>query len=282
MPDPSFIIPLFLQSALLPFCLTLALLFALRLNAVAVIALAAGFIASYFAVLHAQWSLVPHQALDWMPAIAVLGALGALATENIKNAAARVIARLALSLAAAAVIAWPGLAGLGLQKTLLSVLLGAGLVCAAWTYLARAGQSRPTPPLLLMVVAGGAGMALMLDSSQAIGQLNGALASVLAACMVFQFLPRTRMVFSAAATGLAVLVLGALLLNAYLYAGFSLAYVALLAGGLLADPLVHAINRLRRRHDGAGSWTMATMLAAIPVLITIGLAIKTAQEAGGY
>ncbi len=282
MPDPSFIIPLFLQSAVLPFGVTLVLLLALRRHASAsAIALAAGFVASYFAVFHQQWSLVPHQALDWMPTIAVLGSDGAIAAENLRHATARVMARLTLSLAAAAVIAWLALAGLGLQKTVLSLVLTAALVSAAWAALARAGQSRPTPSLLLTVVAGGAGVALMLDSSQAIGQLSGALASAMAACVAFN-VPRLRHQFSAAATGVAVLLLGVLLLNATLYAGFPLTYVALLAGGLLADPLVHALNRWRGRDGGAGSWIAAAALAAIPVLTVIGLAVKAAQDMGGY
>lgn len=282
MPNPSFFIPLFLQSAVLPFGVTLALLFALRKQAAApALALCAGFIAAYFAILHGQWSALPQQALDWLPATAVLGTLGAMAIEQNRNAAVRVIARFVLSLLATTATGWFGLQGLGAQKVALAAGLTAAAVCLIWTYLARAAQSRPTPLLLLMVVAGGAGLVLLLDSSQAIGQLCGVLASCLAAGLVFN-LPRMRAMFSGAAVGIAVLLLGVLLMNAYLYAGFSLAYVALLIAGLLADPLVHAVNRWRRRCGGAGSWATATALAAIPVLCTIGLAIQAAQEAGGY
>jgi len=132
-----------------------------------------------------------------------------------------------------------------------------------------------------MVVAVGTALALMLDSSQAIGQLSGSLASALVACVVFN-LPRLRTAFSSAAIGVAVLVLGALLANAYLYAGFSLVYVALLVAGLLADPLVATVNRLRQRSNGVGAWLTAGVLCALPVLVTIGLVVKAAQEAGGY
>ncbi|WP_136419175.1 hypothetical protein [Herbaspirillum sp. ST 5-3] len=282
MPNPSFVIPLFLQSAVLPFGVTLALLFALRrYAAVSVIALCAGFIAAYFAILHAQWSAVPHQSLDWVPAIALLGTLGAVAIERSRHAGIRVMARFALSLLAAAAVGWFGLEGLGLAKVALAAVLSAALVCAAWTYLGDAAQYRPAPSLSMMVVAGGAGLVLLLDSSQAIGQLSGALASCLAAGLAFN-VRRVRATFSDAAAGVAVLLLGVLLMNAYLYAGFSLAYVALLVAGLLADPLVHAFNRWRARCGGAGSWFTATVLAAIPVLCTIGLAIKAAQDAGGY
>lgn len=285
MPDPSFVLPLILQSAVLPFGLALAVLAVLRAtrwrDAAPAIALAAGFIASYFAVLHAQWSFAPKEALDWMPWIAVLGTAGAAATEVARHGGLRLLARLALSIATAGVIVWPALAGIGLQKAAITVLVAGVLICAAWTHLARAAECRPTPPYLLAIVTGGTALALMLDSSQSIGQLSGALASALAACIAFN-LPRLRITFSGTATGIAVLLLGALLASAYLYAGFSLAYVALLAGGLLADPVVELVNRLRQRGGGAGSWVTAVVLAAIPVLTTIGLAIKTAQEAGGY
>lgn len=285
MPDPSFVFPLILQSALVPFGLALAVLLALRptrLSAAApAIALAIGFVASYFASLHAQWSLVPHQALDWLPWIALFGALGALAVDAARHTGVRLLARLALSLLAAAVVVLPALAGIGPQKAALTIIVAGGLICAAWTYLARAAGTRPTPPLLLAVIAGGAGLALMLDSSQAIGQLSGALASALIACIAFN-LPRVRSAFSGAAAGVAVLLLGTLLVSAYLYAEFSLVYVALLVGGLLADPIVEGVNRLRKRSSGIGSWLTAAVLTAIPVLATIGLAVKAMQAAGGY
>lgn len=285
MPNLSFILPLILQSALIPFGVALALLAAsraLRLGALAsALAVVAGFMASYFAVLHAQWSLVAKTALDWLPWIVVFGAAGAVASERIGNAGLRVAARLAISLAAGALVVWPALAGLGLPKAALSAAVSGVLICAAWSYMARVVERRPTPPLLLAVVAGGAALALMLDSSQSIGQLSGALAATLGACVLFN-LPRVRVAFSPAAAGMAVLVLGTLLANAQLYAGFSLGYVALLVGGLLADPLVEAVNRLRKRVGGAGSWATAAVLAAIPVAVTVGLAVKAAQDAGGY
>jgi hypothetical protein len=186
-----------------------------------------------------------------------------------------------LSAAIGTVVAWPALASLGMQKAILLTAATGVVLTVIWSVMARTADSRPTPPLLLAVVAGGAGMALMLDSSQSIGQLNGALASALAACVVFN-LPRVRTAFSPAAAGVAVLLLGALLANAYIYAGFPLGYIALLAGGLIADQVVEGLNRLRRRSGGAGSWAAATALAAIPVVVTIGLAVKAAADSGGY
>ncbi|HWP11545.1 MAG TPA: hypothetical protein VNN06_06965 [Ramlibacter sp.] len=285
MLDASFALPLLWQSALVPFGAAVAGLAAcraVRLKEVApAAAIAAGFVAACFAVLYAQWSLVPKVALDWLPWIALAGAGAAVAVENVRGAAVRLAARFVISLAAGALVVGPALASFGARKAALSVAVFAVLVWAVWSYMARAADHRPTPPVLLALVAGGAGLALMLDSSQSLGQLSGALASVLAACLAFN-LPRLRTAFTPAAAGVAVLLLGTLLANAHLYAGFSLGYVALLLGGLLADPVVAGVNRLRRLDGKAGSWATAAALTAIPVAVTIGLAVKAAQDAGGY
>lgn len=284
MPDPSLILPLILQSAVIPFGIALAILFALRhplSSTTPAIALASGFVAAYFAIFHAQWSFVPNTALDWMPYIAVFGVIGAVAAETAPQAAMRVFARLVISLVAVTLVVGPALASLGMAKAVAVTGTAGVLISAAWALLAQAGANRPTPAPLLMVVTGGTALVLMLDASAALGQSAGALASVLAACVLFN-LPRVRVAFSGSASGIAVLLLGTLLVNAYLYAGLSPVYVALLAGGLLADPLVEGVNRLRRRSGGAGSWITATALTAIPVLTTIGLAVRTMQESGGY
>lgn len=277
MPDPLFVIPLFLQSALLPFAVTLALLIGLRKPAPA---LAAGFLASYFAVFHAQWSPVPHQTLDWLPWIALFGTAGAMAAEQARPGL-RTVLRLVLAAATALVVVVPALASLGSLKAALVILAGAALILVVWVYLAHAAKSRPTPAPLMMIVAGGAALAMMLDASQAIGQLSGALAAALAACVALR-VSRLRLAFDGAATGVTVLLLGALLINAYLYAGFSIGYIALLAGGLLADPLVATVNRLRNGKGGTGAWIGSAVLATLPVVAALVLVFKAAQESGGY
>lgn len=284
MPDPSFFLPLILQSALIPFGVALAVLAAARAlragPAAFALAVAAGFLAAYFAILHGQWSPLPKAALDWLPWIA-LAALASAPVECIANAAGRLATRLALAVAVGAVVVWPALAGLGLPKAMLLAGTAGVLMCAVWTYMARSADSRRTPPWLLALVAGGAALALMLDSSQSIGQLSGALASALAAGVAFN-LPRVRMAFSPAAAGTAVLILGALLANAVVYAGFPPGYVALLAGALAVDPLVRTLNRLRNGREGAATWALTTVLTALPVGATVFLAVKAASDAGGY
>ncbi|MGH8808040.1 MAG: hypothetical protein ACREX0_09200, partial [Noviherbaspirillum sp.] len=190
MPDPSFVIPLLWQSAVLPFGVALALLFALRRTSgpLAAFALAAGFVASYFAVFHAQWSPLPKTALDWLLWLALAGTAGAVLAERLPRAAARMIVRLLLSLASAALVVWPALPSLGLQAAGMLAISAGVLICVAWSGLAwtAQSQSRPTPAPLLMVIAGGAGLVLMLDASAALGQLSGALAAALAASALFQ------------------------------------------------------------------------------------------------
>lgn len=266
-------------SALVPFAVALGLLaaaWALRLRSeVTAVALAAGFLAAYFAALHAQWSPLPEMALDWIPWIALAALPGALAVESLQGAGMRIALRLVLGLAAAALIVWPALGTFGTQKTVITILATGATIATVWSVvapLARGGASRP---LLLAVVAGGAGIALLLDSSQSVGRLAGACAAALAACAVVN-LPRARLAFSPAAAGFIVMLLGALLANAYVYAGFPLSYVALIAGALLVDPALVTIHRLRKAGEGR-SWIPGAALTAIPVMATVMLAVKAAR-----
>src|SRR4051812_41609699 len=111
MPDPSFIIPLFLQSALLPFAASLAALAVLgkpRLASVAqAAAIAFGLLASYCAVYHSQWAFPPRQALDLLPAVALLAVAGAAIAERARHAAQRMALRFAAALCVAAAAVWP-------------------------------------------------------------------------------------------------------------------------------------------------------------------------------
>jgi hypothetical protein len=191
------------------------------------------------------------------------------------------VLRLVLGLAVAAIVAWGALASLGMAKAAVAVAIAGVLIAAVWTGFGKAAEGGARHPMLLAVVAGGTGLSLMLDSSQQIGQLSGALAAALGACMLVN-LPRTRVAFPPAASGLAVVLLGALILNAHLYAGFSLGYVALLVVALLADSLLAAGVRLRGRDLHPGSWIPAAVLTVIPVVATIAMVLKTAQEHGGY
>lgn len=291
MPDPSFILPLFLQSALLPFAVAGAVLSASPTLArrsrgmqapswTAAMAVTLGFLACYIAVLHAQWSLQPRQALDWLPWTLLCAGVAALLTERLSRRGSRLLARAAISLAAAALTAWPALPGAGPKVAAAAIAVTALLVFAAWSGLARPALGRSASALPLMIAAGAAALALMLDSSQLIGQLAGALAATLAAGIAVGLL-KPQAAFSGAATGIAVLLLGVLLLHAHLYAGFPLAYIALLASGLLAACAVEAAAARQERHP-ARAWMVSSALCAVPALVMIGLAVKAAQDSGGY
>jgi hypothetical protein len=285
LPESSLVLSILRDSTLVPFAASLAVLAAgrvLRLQSAATaVAVAAGFLASYFTALHAQWSPVPQVALDWTPWIALAALAGAIATEELQGVGTRFALRLALALAAAALIVWPALGSFGTQKSAIAIVVTGLLIAVVWSVVAPVAHGGASRPLLLAVIAGGAGIALLLDSSQSVGRLSGAQAAALGACTVFN-LPRVRMSFSPAAAGVTVMVFGTLLANAYLYAGFPLGYIALIVAALLADPVLAAIHRLRRKTGDGPSWIPGAVLTAIPVMVTVGQAVKAAQNSGVF
>jgi hypothetical protein len=281
MDESSIVLQLLWQSVLVPAIVALVLLAAcraLRLNAV--VAVAAAFVASYFATLHGQWSLVPHVTLDWLPWIAVGAAAAALGVER-SSGGARIALRLLVGVATSGILVWNAVASFGVLTATLAALIAGVLIAAVWSAFGTATDGGARNPLLLSVVAGGTGLSLMLDSSQQIGQLSGALAVTLGVCMLVN-VPRTRVPFPPAASGAAVVLLGALILTAYLYAGFSIGYVILLLVALLADSLLAVGVRLRGGDLHPGSWIPATALTVIPVAVTVAMVLKAAQEHGGY
>jgi hypothetical protein len=281
VPDPSFIIPLFLQSALLPFTTALIISASLRERPIATaIAAAGGFLAAYIAVFHAQWSFPPKQALDWLPWM-LLAALGLAAAADRMPGLPRQFILLAASIGAAWSVAWPAIASGAVSNATLPIIVAGMGIYAAWSYLARAAERRATPGILLAVVAGGAALTMMLDVSALLGQLAGGLASALLACFVIGILGKGGR-FSSMAAGTASLLLGMLLFHAYLYAGFPAPYIALLACGILADGASAILDRIRKSNAGFGSVVTAALLALMPIAIAVGLAFKTAQESGGY
>lgn len=266
MPDPSFVLPLLLQSVLIPAAICAALLLAARSRSgwPAPVAIAGGFLASLAATYHAQWSFPPHQALDWMPLV-LLGALCPVVVERHSGAAGRLL----VSVLTAAIVALPALGSAGLARTLATIAVMALLMSVAWTALA-ASSRRAAVPLALTVAAGGAGLVLMMDASQLLGQLCGGLGMAIGVCGLL------RRPFGPAAAATAVLLLGALLGYGTIYAGFGLLPVTLLVAALLADPLLGA---LRRRPAAA---LPGALLTVLPVLVAVGLAVKAMQDAGGY
>ncbi|MBL0421659.1 hypothetical protein JI739_14980 [Ramlibacter sp. AW1] len=283
MPDFTFLWPLIWQSALLPFGVAAAVMLALRAWGApayaAAVALAAGLLVAYFAALQGPWAAWPRTAADALPWIAAAAALLTVPVERLRRPTLRRTARLALGLLAAALLVVPAVASFGVAKALGAVVAVALAVAVLWGLVARASPGPRIQPLLLAAVAGGAGLALMLDSSQSAGRLSGALAASLAACAVLGCWPQPGPL-ARPASGVAVLLVATLLAMAHLYAGFPLLYIALLAAALLAQPLVAALTR--RPPAGAAAPLAAAVLTLIPVVATVALAVKAAQDAGGY
>lgn len=280
----SFILPLLLQSAVLPLAVALAVLAAARafgrVEAVTPFAVIGATLATYFAI-HDQWSPWPRQALDWLPWIAVLGSALAFIVAAAKSSAARLLLRLAGGALAALLTLAPILGSAGGLRVAGVAAASALLVALVWVPLVRRQQRNNAAALALVVVAGGAGLMLMIDASQSLGQLHGALAMGCAACLLHALLTK-RANFGEAAAGTALILLAAMLVNAHVYAGFSLAYVALLVAGLAGAAVPVILRRLQRNHTGAAAYLGTALAAGLPVLVAIGLVLKAAQDSGGY
>lgn len=282
--SPSFILPLVLQSALLPFGVALAILAAMRrldrpeLGAALAVPLA--LLASYFAI-HRQWSPLPQQALDWLPWIGLLAVAAALGAGRLSQAWARAVLRLATGCVAAAMSLAPILMNVEPVRLFAVVVLTGVLLVVAWTVLGSSAASAHASALVLAIVAGGAGLTLMIDASQSLGQLNGALAMACTACFVFALVAR-RTAFDQAAAGIALVLLAALLVNAHVYAGFSLMYVTLLLAGLAGGAVPVVLRAFGKNEAGIMACIGVALVAGIPVLAAIGLVLKAAQESGGY
>ena len=282
MPDTSFLLALLAQSVLVPFAAAGAMALALRravgAPAAMALAVAAGFVASYAATVQGPWPWPPNSAMDWQPWVVVAAAGAAWGLERWRSTPARLLARLMLATLLGFVLVWPAIGSFGIAKAVAAALAAGLLMAAAWSVRTHAVFGAGTHPLRLAAIAGAAGLAMMLDSSQTAGRLAGAVAAALAACAL---LGRLRATLGPAAVGTTILVLGTLLLQAHLYAGFPLGYVALLLAAALADvaPAAWAPR------DGASAWgarAASLALTLAPLLVVVGLAVKGLQDAGGY
>lgn len=283
MPDTSFLIPLLLQSVLAPFAAAAVAALALqrplgRAMATA-LAVAAGFLASYAATVQGAWSLSPQSAMDWQPWIVLAAVGGALLLDRAPAGARLFLARAVLGVLIGVIVVWPAVASLGAVRAGVGAVVAGTVVAAAWSVRTRGLFGGETPPLQLALVAGGAGLAMMLDSSQTPGRLAGALAMALAACAA---IGRFRAPAGSAMVGTTLLVLGSLLLQAHVYAGFPLVYVALLVAATVADV---APSLLAQPGARAVTWrarAASFALTLVPVAVVVGLAVRGMQDSGGY
>ena len=283
MPDTSFLIPLLLQGVLAPFAAAAIAALALRRAvggpAATALVVAAGFLTSYAATVQGAWSLSPQSAMDWQPWVVLAAVGGALLVDRAPAGVRLFLARAVLGVLLSFVVVWPAIDSLGAVKASTAAVVAGIVIAAAWSVRTRGLFAGETHPLQLAIIAGGAGLAMMLDSSQTPGRLAGALAVALAACAV---IGRFRTPAGSAAVGTTLLVLGSLLLQAQVYAGFPLVYVALLAAATVAD-IAPAL--LARRGRSANTWrakAASIALTLVPVAVVVGLAVKGMQDSGGY
>lgn len=283
MPDTSFLIPLLLQSVLAPFVAAAVVAVALRRSvgstAATALAAAAGFLAAYAATVQGAGSLSPQSAMDWQPWIVLAAVGGALLVDRAPAGARLFFARALLGVLLSFVVVWPAVGSLGAAKASVAAVVAGVVIAAAWSVRTHGLFPGETPPLQLAVIAGGAGLAMMLDSSQTPGRLAGSFAMALAACAV---VGRLRTPAGSAAVGTTLLVLGTLLLQAHVYAGFPLVYVALLVAATIADV---APALLASRSRTAITWrakAASFALTLVPVVVVVGLAVKGMQDSGGY
>lgn len=282
--SPSFFLPLLLKSALLPFAVALTVLVLARASARGALALSAallaGLLSAFFAI-HPQWSPWPAQALDWLPWIGLLGLGGACAVERLGMAASRHLARAALGAAVALLTLSPIFSSAGAVRVLVLAAACALVVALAWALLAPRRAGNGPAALSLLIVAGGAGVMLMIDASQSLGQLSGALAMTCAAALLV-LLWRPGLVFDGTAVGTALLLLVAILLNAHVYAGFALVYLALLLAGLAGAALPAWLEKRGRTPAVGFAYAACAVASGLPVLVGLALVLKSAQDSGGY
>ena len=283
MPDTSFLIPLLLQGVLTPFVAAAVVALALRRTiggpAATALAVAVGFLAAYAATVQGAGALSPQSAMDWQPWVVVAAVVGALWVDRVPAGARLFLARAALGVLLGFVVVWPAVGSLGTVQASVAATVAGVVIAAAWSVRTGGLFAGETHPLRLAIIAGGAGLAMMLDSSQTAGRLAGSLAMALAACAV---VARLRTPAGGAAVGTTLLVLGTLLLQAHVYAGFPLVYVALLVAATVAD-IAPAL--LANRGGSAITWrarAASFALTLVPVVVVVGLAIKGMQDSGGY
>jgi hypothetical protein len=298
MPDPSFLVPLLLQSAVIPAATVVAVwlpakrllkgsthasLQAARTDGAAfpvlpAVAVACGFLAAFFATFHAQWSLPPGQALDWLPWI-VAAALAQVAIARHRRAR-KLLSRLAVTGVALVVTAWPALPGLGIGRVGALVGVGTVLILSAQNWRTGPQAVTPTRLLPLTVISGCAGLAMLLDSSQVLGQLGGALGMALLGLVAVGVL-QPRSIDAQAVQDIAILILGVLLANAWLYADLPVLIIGFLAVGLLAGALIQYLDQARTGESRKGL-ILARACSLLCGAATLLLAVRAAQESGGY
>lgn len=221
----------------------------------------------------------PAQALDWLPMLLAAG-LALFAVDDYHDFPARLRVGLQglFALVAAGLLLLPLLeqdAG-----ALAALPLIGGVWLAVWFHVDGRTPRALGPATALFVVAVGNAAVAVLTGSVLLGQLSGALAAALGACLLAGLIRREPLLGHAGvATG--VIALGILLLAERYYAELPLSVLAL----LLSAFALSAVFSIRHRR---GPWRLrdglwAGMLAGVPVLLAAWLAYRFFMPpAGAY
>jgi hypothetical protein len=128
-----------------------------------------------------------------------------------------------------------------------------------------------------MVVAAGAAAALLVSGSAVLGQLAGVLAAALGACWVVSWW-KPPLSLARGGTAVLIVVLGALVLEGNVFSQLPAASAMLLA----CAPGAVWLGRVGplRRLAGAKATILAAALAAVPVGLALGLALRAAPSDG--
>ncbi|MEW6313636.1 MAG: hypothetical protein AB1513_06260 [Pseudomonadota bacterium] len=275
MPDVA--LSLLLQSALLPFALSVAGLALARKwpgAATSAIALAVAFLAAYFVMY--RWSPAPYQTLDWLPYLTI-AALCAAEFARRRACAVRTLVRVVLIMTALVLLLKPVL----WQAQHAAPLALAGGAWLALTWAADQNSARLAGGWVLLVVAAGLAGVLALESSLLLGQLGGALASALFGWVAWN-IPSQRVALGTSAAWVIAMLLGTLTLIAYVYAALPLARIAWLAAACAVLPLAAWLEKARAGINPFALAVASALIAAMPVGVALWQAWQAAQEAGGY
>lgn len=238
----------------------------------------AGFIAAY-AALYPNLSFPPRSVLAWLPWLTLGGAAIAQVADRAPPPAG-----LAGRLLAAAIASFVLLAPILRQESVGSGLLQAGVVTGLWWLLwitvARPARDDGTGALSLTLTAAGLALAAPLSGSLLLAELGGSLASALASAWAWSRVTGTS---GRGARDLAVLLLGALLVDLRFYAEASLIVVL----GLIAIPFVGLATGGLIRRWVSGRPAAVILASGLGALVPLGVALWQAfrvyqASAGGY
>ncbi len=246
--------------------------------------LLAGFLSGYAAA-YRDFSFPPHTVLSWLPWLALSGAtlvaVGSWSAGRYGAHAARAITCAASSFILLRPILRqerPSMAFMvWLVVAVLWFLLWSGLTSAR-NDPARDDQS--AAGVALLVIAAGFAFVAPLSGSIELARLGGSLAVTLGVGLFFSLLvAHTR--WNLPTAEVPILILGALLVDLWFYAGASVSVMTWLIVSLAAACV--AIIVMRRRNIAGGWSVIAPGLAALPLLaLAIWTAVRAFRHNGGY